>query len=297
MKLPWFRAYTEMVDDEKLKLLAFEDRWHFMALLCIKGQGLLDKDEALALKLRKVAVKMGLDLRTLDEVARRLEEVGLIDRETLQPVKWDDRQMRSDADPTAADRKRRQRERAKAPPSPAEAEGTDMSRVTVTDVTRTEVDTDTDKEGEKTVVELAAVAVPASRTAAAASAKPSRGTTVPSDFVPDQTAVGIAASTGVDLKAELANFLDHHAARGTVFKDWQAGFRTWLRNAVKFGQRGQGAGKRSTPPPAQSFAERDREAGMARWEEMTGRVHPDRQQHAGAVIDITPSTRQIGAPA
>lgn len=136
------------------------------------------------------------------------------------------------------------------------------------------------------------------RPAAAAPAKPSRGTTVPSDFTPDQTAVGIAASTGVDLEAELANFLDHHAARGTVFKDWQAGFRTWLRNAVKFGQRGQAGGaKRGAPPPAQSFAERDREAGMARWEEMTGRVHPDRQQHAGAVIDITPSTRQIGAPA
>ncbi len=66
---------------------------------------------------------------------------------------------------------------------------------------------------------------------------------MPSDFAPDQTAVGIAAETGVDLQAELANFLDHHAARGTVFKDWQAGFRTWLRNAVKFGQqRGQGAG-------------------------------------------------------
>jgi len=79
--------------------------------------------------------------------------------------------------------------------------------------------------------------------AAAARAKPSRGTTVPSDFAPDQTAVGIAADTGVDLQAELANFLDHHTARGTVFKDWQAGFRTWLRNAVKFGQqRGQGAG-------------------------------------------------------
>ncbi|MVT38629.1 hypothetical protein GO497_21895 [Acidovorax citrulli] len=113
MKLPWFRVYTEMVDNETLKLVAFEDRWHFIALLCLKGQGLLDKDEATALKLRKVAVKMGLDLRTLEEVARRLDEVGLIDRETLQPRNWDDRQMRSDADTTAAERKRRQRQREK----------------------------------------------------------------------------------------------------------------------------------------------------------------------------------------
>lgn len=41
-------------------------------------------------------------------------------------------------------------------------------------------------------------------------------------------------------------------------------------------------------PQAQSFAQQDREEGMRRWEEMTGRVHPDRQQHQGAgVIDVT----------
>ena len=84
------------------------------------------------------------------------------------------------------------------------------------------------------------------RAAAATPAKPSRGTVVPSDFEPDQTATRIAAETGVNLQAELANFLDHHAARGTVFKDWQAGFRTWLRNAVKFGQRGHAAGGQRT---------------------------------------------------
>lgn len=72
------------------------------------------------------------------------------------------------------------------------------------------------------------------RVVAAAPTKPSRGTVAPSDFMPDQTAHDIAASTGVNLQAELANFLDHHTARGTVFKDWQAAFRTWLRNAVKF---------------------------------------------------------------
>ena len=43
-----------------------------------------------------------------------------------------------------------------------------------------------------------------------------------------------------------------------------------------------------------TFAERDREAGMARWEEMTGRVHPDRQKtHQGHVIDVTPSFLEL----
>ncbi|EKU29717.1 hypothetical protein C660_12539 [Alcaligenes sp. HPC1271] len=53
--MPWFRAYTEMVDDEKLRLLAFEDRWHYVALLCLKGQGVLDSEDTLML--RKVAVE------------------------------------------------------------------------------------------------------------------------------------------------------------------------------------------------------------------------------------------------
>ncbi len=78
---------------------------------------------------------------------------------------------------------------------------------------------------------------------AAAPAKASRGTVVPPDFKPDQTAHNIAASTGVNLQAELANFLDHHTARGTVFKDWQAAFRTWLRNAVKFSNHAPASGR------------------------------------------------------
>ncbi|WP_225784686.1 hypothetical protein [Xenophilus sp. Marseille-Q4582] len=47
---------------------------------------------------------------------------------------------------------------------------------------------------------------------------------------------------------------------------------------------------------AQSFAERDRDASMARWEEMTGRVHPDRQPGGAAVIDITPTHQRLEAP-
>ena len=88
------------------------------------------------------------------------------------------------------------------------------------------------------------------RVVAAAPTKPSRGTTAPSGFTPDQTAHDIAASTGVNLQAELANFLDHHAARGTVFKDWQAAFRTWLRNAVKFSSNApaSGRGRQSAAP-------------------------------------------------
>lgn len=174
-QLPWFRAYTEMIDDEKLRLLAFEDRWHFIALLCLKGQGVLDDSGPLLM--RKVAVKMGLDTRTLEDVVRRLAEVGLVDQDTMQPLKWDTRQMRSDADPTAAERKRKQRAKAKSDAGFKAV--TDESRVTCHDVTRTDIDTDIDKEEEtdKEVVieqeEVAGTQAPAVHADATPSAPPS----------------------------------------------------------------------------------------------------------------------------
>lgn len=50
--------------------------------------------------------------------------------------------------------------------------------------------------------------------------------------------------------------------------------------------------------PAKSFAQQDREAGWARWEQMTGREHPDRMAAAavdagavvvGEVLDVLPA--------
>jgi len=94
--LPWFRAYAKMVDDEKLRLLAFEDRWHFVAILCCKCMGLLDKGDERELLRRKMGVKLGLARRELDAMADRLAELHLIDPETFQPVAWEDLQARSD---------------------------------------------------------------------------------------------------------------------------------------------------------------------------------------------------------
>ncbi len=92
--LKWFRAYSNIVDDDKLRLLAFEDRWHFVALCALKSSGLLDEPDS-PLRSRKIAVKMGVQLRELDEIARRLQEVGLVGK-TLNPLKWNDLQYRSD---------------------------------------------------------------------------------------------------------------------------------------------------------------------------------------------------------
>lgn len=110
--MQWLRLWVDVIDDEKLKLLAFEDRWHYVSLLCMKRKGILDVKETASLRDRKVATKLGLGSNDCDEVRRRLLEVKLIDK-NWQPLGWDKRQFISDLDPTAKERKQKQRSRAR----------------------------------------------------------------------------------------------------------------------------------------------------------------------------------------
>lgn len=74
-----------------------------------------------------------------------------------------------------------------------------------------------------------------------------RATTIPKDFEPilTDTIKGIVAKwpQGM-LNRELDKFRDHHTAKGSVMKDWQAAFRTWLRNADEWKDR-NGNGNRN----------------------------------------------------
>ena len=132
--LKWFRAYSDIVDDDKLRLLAFEDRWHFVALCALKCSGLLDEPDS-QLRNRKIAVKLGVQVRELEEIARRLQEVGLID-ENLNPSKWNDLQFRSD---TSTDRVKKYREKQQR---------NGKERFRNVSVTRQETDTETEKKEE-----------------------------------------------------------------------------------------------------------------------------------------------------
>jgi len=62
--------------------------------------------------------------------------------------------------------------------------------------------------------------------------------------------------------------------------DWQATWRNWVRNEKT---------SPSKPSQAESFKERDDRNGRERWEQMTGRRHPDNMKtQAPNVIDVTP---------
>lgn len=70
----------------------------------------------------------------------------------------------------------------------------------------------------------------------------SRACVLPENFTPNDTCLTMAAELGLSVPAEQAAFADHHTANGSTFKDWQAAFRTWLRNSAKFAQRAKRGG-------------------------------------------------------
>lgn len=61
-----------------------------------------------------------------------------------------------------------------------------------------------------------------------------RASVLPVEFTFDDRASQLAASFGLNPLKEFAAFKDHAAAKGRICKDWQAAFRNWLRNSVKF---------------------------------------------------------------
>ena len=65
-----------------------------------------------------------------------------------------------------------------------------------------------------------------------------RGSVFPEGFVFNERAEEMAKGYGLNVHKEFAAFRDHHTAKGSIFRDWQAAFRTWLRNAVKFAAKG-----------------------------------------------------------
>jgi len=196
--MPWLRLYADMVDNEKIRLLSFDDRWHFVAILCCKQQGILEGKRDLTE--RKLAVKLGVQLRELDEIKRRLMEVELVD-ESFNPIGWDSKQFKSDS---SADRVRKYRENNK--------KKTCNVTETLPERNSNAIDTDTDTDTEKknkqkenpnfkkpTVQEI-------------------------SDYC-EERKNGLNAET----------IFDHYEANGWMrgkakIKDWKACVRTWEKN-------------------------------------------------------------------
>lgn len=159
MSNPWFRMYSDFLEDPKIVSLAFEDQRHFIGVLALKCSGVIDQECRPDLMDKLVAQRLWIDHSAIREVKRRLIDAGLID-ESWQPIAWDKRQFTSDHDPTAAERQRRKREKDKGKKELNQV--TDESRVTSrtghAEVTTLDTDTDTDKESANALMSSDAIA-------------------------------------------------------------------------------------------------------------------------------------------
>lgn len=97
--------YVDFLTDPKIVGLAFEDQRHFIGILALKSDGQLDQGADTKMLDRIVAQRLWIDSAVIKEVKSRLLKAGLIDPE-WQPKGWEQRQFRSDKDPTGAQRQR-----------------------------------------------------------------------------------------------------------------------------------------------------------------------------------------------
>lgn len=87
------------------------------------------------------------------------------------------------------------------------------------------------------------------------------------DFIKSRKAkLTQTALDGIQREANKAGWSLEDALKECCTRGWRGFKADWVSD------------KQDTGRQQKTFAERDREAGWARWEEQTGRVHPDRQR-------------------
>jgi hypothetical protein len=96
-------------------------------------------------------------------------------------------------------------------------------------------DRDPDKDGDRDRDAAAKAPLAKLKAKADRAPKSKRVHPLPSDWAPRPQEQERARVDGIDCGKEADSFRDHHAAKGSRFEDWDAAFRNWLRNAVKFG--------------------------------------------------------------
>jgi hypothetical protein len=174
------------------------------------------------------AFALRLDVETFHETFSALHDAGLFDKEVgrdghTEPHNWKKRQYKSDS---STERVKRYRKRS---------------------ATVTETPPDTDTEEERKLPSVAKETAPIGgnqlvEITASLKAKPQtkgngdgrkRRQQVPLGWWPSADGVDYARERSVP-DSEVEQFRNYHIAKGTLFADIEAGWRTWANNHVKF---------------------------------------------------------------
>ncbi len=191
----WLRLYDELLNDPKVQRLEPSLFKALINLWCLAS-----KHDG---KLPEPAdITFALRLSNEADATALTDELlglGLLDLGedgVLRPHNWESRQFKSDRD-KSAERMRNKRIRDASRDAP----------VTPPEQSRA----DTEQKG--------------------AEAQAKRRTQLPEEW----KAPHVEGFSSFEIQKEIPQFRDYHTAKGSVMKDWDAAFRTWMRNSRKFG--------------------------------------------------------------
>ena len=219
---PWFRMYHATLDNPKVQKLSGEHFKTWVNLLCLacRTAGRLPCDADIAFALRVPETKVQPLLKRFIDA-----ELVDVDGDGLVMHDWDTLQYQSDVSTTRVQRFRERRMKRSGNVS--------------CNVSATPHETDQIQNRDR-----------ADKTEANASGErkrsaPKVGTRISPDWKPNERNLEDAKNRGyhaADIERLAQHFRDYHLAKGTVSKDWDASWRTWLANDAKFSaQRGNGA--------------------------------------------------------
>jgi hypothetical protein len=215
----WFRMYNDFLTDPKIIGLAFEDQRHFIGVLALKSDGILDQECKPELLNRIVAQRLWIDFSIITDVKKRLVEAQLIS-ENWQPLAWDKRQYKSDS---STERTKKYRENKKN-------EEEQQKNVTRTSQERHSdaLDTDTDTDTKKKRIDITPPATPSHEK----TKKKSTKTPIPGNFTISDSIREWYKKQGYseNIDAHLVYFIDKALANNYTYSDWDAAFRGAIRS-------------------------------------------------------------------
>jgi hypothetical protein len=217
--LPWFRFYVNAIDDLEISKLSDGLYRIWVGMMCLTSEhgGTLPAADVIAFRLRRSE-------KSINEALKKLIEVGLLDATDAgtRPHNWDTFQYKSD----------NSTERANASKQRKRNVGCNVAGTLGATAPEREGDTDTESEAESEE----------SESESATAAHPAHPASLlktgwPLDFKLTPDLLKYAASKNIDFLAAEATFIkfrNNHQAKGSMFADWSAAWRTWVDREHRF---------------------------------------------------------------
>lgn len=284
--MDWFRWHHGSVNDPKFQLVARKSNASVAEVIgvwatLLESASMSEVRGTLGeLDFEAIDCFLGLTEGLSRNIYFVMTERGLLDTESNSVTSWAKRQpIREREDLMATERKRAQREREKVDA------GDTSHHVTPCHAKKSLEKSREEKSREIPLCDSVGAVLPK---------KPAqkRRSALQPDFYPNESGVMLADEKRLSVDVELQKFSNYHLSKGNLMADWQAAWRTWIGNALVASRSASSPAK--NPSQTETFKERDARIGRARWEQMTGTVHPENMQKLpDNVIDATPQFTRI----